>query len=304
MLFFRCFPLYNSMENKCKKCKEPALLNRKYCQKHLDYINLKAKERVGRCKQCSELAVEGKTRCAKHLEECKIKSKERKERLKGQNLCRDCGKPKNSKNKLCETCGKKSVERNKEKVIERQKANLCTCCGIKKENKEKAYCDSCIHKDRGRLKERRKERYNKMRCVRCNFQMDVKKYFCNICNIEFSIRRNIWSALKRRDLSKSASTEELLGCSVEFFREHMKNLMADWMNENNYGVHVPGERRWQIGHRLPVASFDLTKLEHQKKCWHYTNLFPQEACENIMLGDLMVVEGAIIRGRYYLNGAD
>lgn len=290
------------MENKCRNCKEPALLNRKYCQKHLDYINLKARERVGKCKQCSEFAIEGKTRCVKHLEECKVKSKERKKNLKEQNLCRDCGKPKSDKKNLCESCGNKSIERSKKKLIRRQKSNLCTCCGCEKENKEKAYCDVCTEKDRERLKDRSKERYNGMRCVRCNFQMDVKKYHCNICRIEFSIRANIWSALRSRNLSKSARTEELLGCSIDFFREHMKNLMADWMNEDNYGVHIPGERRWQIGHRRPVASFDLMKVEQQKKCWHYTNLFPQEASENIMLGDLMIIEGVTIRGRHYLVG--
>jgi hypothetical protein len=288
------------MENKCRNCKEMALPNRKYCQKHLDYINLKARERVGKCKQCTELVVEGKTRCVKHLEEGKIKSKERKEKLKEQNLCRDCGKPKNGKKNLCESCGNKSNERSKDKLTERQNGNLCTSCGFKKENKDKAYCYVCTEKDKKRLKDRNKQRYNGMRCVRCNFQMTVKKYHCNICKIEFSIRTNIWSALRSRNLSKSARTEELLGCSIDFFREHMKNLMADWMNEDNYGVHIPGEKRWQIGHRRPVASFDLVKVEEQKKCWHYTNLFPQEASENIMLGDLMVFEGKIIRGRHYL----
>lgn len=326
------------MENKCRNCKEPALLNKKYCQKHLDYINLKSKERVGRCKQCNELAVDGKTRCAKHLEECKIKSKERKERLKEQNLCRDCGKPRQGKNGLCELCRIKSIERSKDKLTERQEKGLCTFCGSEKENKDKAYCDVCSEKDNLRLRERRVERKENDLCTHCgnpkdsaslmcdecvleyrNYSKNLKKrrkknglcyrcgdeavcgkVFCLSCSLDFNIRKNIISALKKKIIPKSARTEELLGCSIEFFREHMKNLMADWMNEDNYGVHIPGERRWQIGHRRPVASFDLTKVNEQKKCWHYTNLFPQEACENIMLGDLMIVDGTIMRGRHYL----
>jgi hypothetical protein len=326
------------MENKCRNCKEMALPNRKYCQKHLDYINLKARERVGKCKQCTELVVEGKTRCAKHLEEGKIKSKERKEKLKEQNLCRDCGKPKNGKKNLCESCGNKSNERSKDKLAERQKGNLCTSCGFEKENKDKAYCYVCTEKDNLRLKERRIIRKENDLCTHCGNSKDSASLMCDECNLEYrshserlrkrrkknglcyhcgeeaidnksrcfncnlngSIRQSVKNALIKKNIPKSARTEELLGCSIDFFREHMKNLMADWMNEDNYGVHIPGEKRWQIGHRRPVASFDLVKVEEQKKCWHYTNLFPQEASENIMLGDLMVFEGKIIRGRHYL----
>ena len=31
---------------------------------------------------------------------------------------------------------------------------------------------------------------------------------------------------------------------------------------------------WEIDHILPCASFDLTILEEQKKCFHYTNMQP------------------------------
>lgn len=311
---------------------------KKQCQKHLDYTNLKARERVGKCKQCKEWAVEGKTRCAKHLEECKAQSRERKQRLREQKLCRDCGQPKETTNNLCKFCGHLARLRSKKKLIERQEQGLCTFCGAEKENQDKAYCNLCSDKDNTRLRARRVDRKDKKVCVHCcvpnnapsalcedcivDFRKHSKnlrdrrknnglcykcgkkavenKVFCFDCNLESSIRQSVKNALIKKDIPKSARTEELLGCSIEFFREHMKNLMDSWMNGDNYGVHIPGERRWQIGHKRPVASFDLTREDQQKECWHYTNLYPQEASENIMMGDLMVVDGVVVRGRYYL----
>lgn len=39
------------------------------------------------------------------------------------------------------------------------------------------------------------------------------------------------------------------------------------MTWKNYG-------EWEIDHILPCISFDLTKPDEQKKCFHYTNLQP------------------------------
>ena len=38
---------------------------------------------------------------------------------------------------------------------------------------------------------------------------------------------------------------------------------------------------WEIDHIVPYASFDLTKKEEQEKCFHWTNLQPLYATENI-----------------------
>lgn len=288
------------MFNQCRKCQEEALPDRKYCQKHLDYINLKARERIGKCKQCNEPAVDGKSRCAKHQEEIRIKSAERKAKLKAEGLCKDCGKKARTGKVLCLECMDKALARNSDKIKSRQSQGKCTCCGGEKENSEAAYCISCVRKDNERLKLRSKIRKDNGLCVACNIVNPSGNYLCFDCTLEYRVRINISNAVKRRKLSSKISFEETVGCSPSFFREHIKNLMDSWMNQENYGVHVPGEKRWQIGHRVPVASFDLTDPEQQKKCWHYTNLFPQDAKENICNGDLMFFEGKKIRGRNLL----
>jgi len=80
--------------------------------------------------------------------------------------------------------------------------------------------------------------------------------------------------------SKSAPTLSLLGCSVEYLVKHLENQFTDGMNWDNYGLYG-----WHIDHIKPCASFDLTKEEEQRKCFHYTNLQPLWAKDNYAKGD-------------------
>ena len=67
--------------------------------------------------------------------------------------------------------------------------------------------------------------------------------------------------------TKSASTMELLGCSSEDFMKHISSQFTEGMTWSNYG-------EWHIDHIKPVASFDMSLPEDQRKCFHYSNLQP------------------------------
>lgn len=45
---------------------------------------------------------------------------------------------------------------------------------------------------------------------------------------------------------------------------------------------------WHIDHIVPCASFDLSKPEEQKKCFHYTNLQALWWRDNIVKGDKII----------------
>ena len=76
---------------------------------------------------------------------------------------------------------------------------------------------------------------------------------------------------------KSKNTKKLLGCTVEELKRHLSSKFIDNMSFENYG-------KWHVDHIKPCAKFDFTKLEEQVKCFHYTNLQPLWAIDNIKKG--------------------
>jgi len=78
---------------------------------------------------------------------------------------------------------------------------------------------------------------------------------------------------------KSASTMDLTGCTVEALRQHLEAQFTDGMSWTNYG-----RDGWHIDHIRPCASFDLTDPEQQRQCFHYSNLQPLWAADNIRKG--------------------
>lgn len=91
------------------------------------------------------------------------------------------------------------------------------------------------------------------------------------------LRCRVYVALKRG--VKSESTVKLLGCSIDEFKKHFESLFTDGMNWDNY---IKGQIH--IDHIIPCKSFDLSNFEEQKKCFHYTNLQPLWAIDNLKKG--------------------
>ncbi len=89
-----------------------------------------------------------------------------------------------------------------------------------------------------------------------------------------ALRRRLSDTIRKVGANKKASTMEILGCSAEDFKNYLENKFREGMIWENYGT-------WHIDHFYPCDSFDLTKDEEQKRCFHYTNLQPLWAKENI-----------------------
>ena len=83
------------------------------------------------------------------------------------------------------------------------------------------------------------------------------------------LRCRLHKALKRN--TKSASTLDLLGTTVEHLRQHLEVQFLPGMNWQNHGQ---GKDKWVVDHMMPVRSFDLTQEDQQRQCFHWTNLQP------------------------------
>jgi hypothetical protein len=75
---------------------------------------------------------------------------------------------------------------------------------------------------------------------------------------------------------KAAQTIELLGCSIDHVRAHLEALFQPGMTWENRGIHG-----WHIDHIIPVSYFDLSDPAQQRRCFHYTNLQPLWAKDNL-----------------------
>lgn len=96
----------------------------------------------------------------------------------------------------------------------------------------------------------------------------------------FRIRLNIRSRINQvlRGKIKSGKTLSLLGCTIPKLKLHLEQKFRPGMTWENYGP------VWHADHIRPCASFDLTDPEQQKLCFHYSNLQPLFAEENLLKG--------------------
>ena len=82
--------------------------------------------------------------------------------------------------------------------------------------------------------------------------------------------------LKAKGIAKKNSILKYIGCTKGELVAHIENQFKSGMNWENYGYYG-----WHIDHIQPCASFDLTKEEEIHKCFHYSNLQPLWAEENL-----------------------
>ena len=93
-----------------------------------------------------------------------------------------------------------------------------------------------------------------------------------------TLRSRLNNALKRKSAEKCTSTMQLIGCSVNFLKKYIEDQFEDGMTWENHGL-------WHIDHRKPCSSFNLTEEQQQKECFHYTNLQPLWAKDNLQAKD-------------------
>jgi len=85
-------------------------------------------------------------------------------------------------------------------------------------------------------------------------------------------------ALKDQKRKRTIRTWDLVGCDYETLKKHLESQFKLGMTWENHGS---GDNKWHIDHIKPCASFDLTNIEEQKKCFHYTNLQPLWQFDNL-----------------------
>ena len=91
------------------------------------------------------------------------------------------------------------------------------------------------------------------------------------------LRYRLKKVLKYTGTKKTLSAIRLVGCSSSELLAHIQSTFKPGMTWEN-------RRMWHVDHIKPCAAFDLTDVEQQKQCFHYTNLQALWAEENMSKG--------------------
>lgn len=274
------------------------------------YTNIKIKKGYKKCSNCKLELKANTTNFGRHksggfqswCKECKRKDhiKNREERNKrnmeryrelnpieilpeGMKRCATCEevKPKNEYGKQskakdglrysCTECRNKEYMSNREHNIKRSRKYY-------RNNKERMaiITKKYREKNRERYRESHQKYYQENKeAIKENVKRnhykrmdeDLGYRLLNRC------RSRVYSALKAQNTHKAKRTIELIGCTVPELVKHLENQFTEGMTWDNYG-------KWHVDHIKPCALYDFTKEEHQRECFHYTNLQPLWAEDN------------------------
>ena len=84
--------------------------------------------------------------------------------------------------------------------------------------------------------------------------------------------------------NKRGKSLDFMGCNVEYLKKYLESMFQPGMTWDNYGRYG-----WHIDHIIPVSSFDLTNIAHVYKCFHYSNLQPLWAHDNLAKSNKVVI---------------
>lgn len=153
----------------------------------------------------------------------------------------------------CKACSKAYMDRNREKQRERV---------TKRHHERKA--------DVAYVKSRRatSAAWKKNNKNRVNEAWRIRDQDRRNSDLNYRLRRNMRSRLKRYFSNKAGSVITDLGCSVPHLITYLEDQWESGMSWQNYGT------EWEIDHIEPLAIFDLADRKQFLKACHYSNLQP------------------------------
>lgn len=124
-------------------------------------------------------------------------------------------------------------------------------------------------------KNKKKEIFNAKRRIYYKNKRQNDPLYKVSCNF----RTRMSDVLNKKSWNKNQSLSEYIGCSKEELRLYIESQFKEGMSWDNYG-------KWHIDHIIPLAS---AKTEEELyKLFHYTNLQPLWAKENLSKGSKII----------------
>lgn len=136
-----------------------------------------------------------------------------------------------------------------------------------------AIAKRCREKNPEKLKAEKQEYYQRNKTKICG-KVKMRYASDDRFRIEMLLRGRINVAIRLRGARKSARTMELIGCTIEHLMAHIESQFKPGMTWSNRHL-------WQIDHSTPLCKFNLLEESEQIAAFHWTNLQPLWAEDNM-----------------------
>jgi hypothetical protein len=201
-------------------------------------------------------------------------------------ICQICGKEFDCwgmTSKFCSSCkndkNKKYLDNPEIKGKKRMYAKKYYSINIEK---IKAYRNKPEIKEKCRISDKRYYDKNRQKIIKkVGAYHEYKRSISDEYKVLTNLRCRLWNILFNTKLSGIRVKEnEFIGCSKLELKTHLESKFKDGMMWSNYGI-----CGWHIDHIKPCSKFEFNNIEDIKNCFHYTNLQPLWAIDNIRKGN-------------------
>jgi len=112
---------------------------------------------------------------------------------------------------------------------------------------------------------------------RVNIYVSKRRKIDKLFNLKLILRKHVFRILnKEKKVKNNIKTFDLLGCTPEFLKKYLEKQFKPGMNWDNYG-----RSGWHIDHIKPLSLAKDVEDLVKGKFFHYTNLQPLWAKDNI-----------------------
>lgn len=127
----------------------------------------------------------------------------------------------------------------------------------------------------------RRKNYSKIAVVqRVWYKAQLKKSSFRVKEWE---RTRIKNAIRTSGVKTKERTLKNIGCTSSELKRYLESKFHEGMTWENHSA-----KGWHVDHIIPISSFDLNNPEDVKKCFHFTNLQPLWAQDNLKKGNTLV----------------
>ncbi len=189
----------------------------------------------------------------------------------------------------CKACNSVNHARHSSKIRAHQQAPgstmCCNTCKITKASSDfppgRTQCRTCGGSQRQYRRHNDTQLHLKVQSLLCLLVTYILSLtISNYCPFaQEKCRNRLTDAIRRQKGAKTAKTTALVGCTWEFLMDHIESQFDKWP-----GMSWDNMNQWHVDHIKACKHFDLTDEAQQRRCFHWSNLQPLWAKDNLAKG--------------------